>query len=182
MNFPIQYTIIIAILSIILIASYPILLANKAEYLWGPIKGNLRKLYYVSIFLVLVGFIPFAYLLLTCNRWSQTEINRIFYSLLTLIITSWLWIIFAIAYAKKSFNSNLLRIIIIITLLIVSLSILYLLYIVHKHYNIHLVLNKNCLMKYIVYIGLGYAFFHTFFMDFILWAYLVLFKSKNIFH
>lgn len=178
MNFPTNYIIIIAILSIILIASYPILLAGNAEYLWGPIKGNLRKLYYVSIFLVLVGFIPFAYLLLTCNRWSQTEMNKIFYSLLTLIIFSWLWIIFAIFYATKKFDKNILRIIIILTLLIVSLSILYLLYIVHKHYDIHLVLNKNCLMKYMVYIGLGYAFLHTFFMDFILWAYLVLLKNN----
>lgn len=178
MNFPTNYIIIIAILSIILIASYPILLAGNAEYLWGPIKGNLRKLYYVSIFLVLVGFIPFSYLLITCNRWSQTEINSIFYSLLILIIASWLWIIFSIGFAKRTFNRDLLRIIIVLTLLIVSLSILYLLYIVHKHYNLHSILNKNCLMKYSVYIGLGYAFLHTFFMDFILWAYLVLFKKN----
>lgn len=177
MNFPTNYIIIIAILSIILIASYPILLAGNAEYLWGPIKGNLRKLYYVSIFLVLVCFIPFSYLLLTCNRWNQTEINHIFYSLLTLIIASWLWIIFAIFYATKRFDKNMLRMIIVLILLIVSLSILYLLYIVHKHYNVNLMLNKNCLIKYATYIGLGYAFFHTFFMDFILWAYLVLFKN-----
>lgn len=177
MNFPKKYIIIIAILSLILIISYPIILSGNAEYLWGPIKGNLRKLYYVSIFLVLVGFIPFSYLLLTCNRWNQREINNIFYSLLILIITSWLWIIFAIFYATKKFDKNLLRMIIIITLLIVSLSILYLLYIVHKHYNIHLVLNKNYIIKYGVYIGLGYAFLHTFFMDFILWTYLVLFKN-----
>lgn len=178
MNFPTNYIIIIAILSIILIASYPVLLAGNAEYLWGPIKGNLRKLYYISIFLVLVGFIPFSYLLLTCNRWNQSEINKIFYSLLTLIIASWLWIIFAIFYATKRFDKNMLRMIIVLILLIVSLSILYLLYIVYKHYNLNLVLNKNCLMKYMVYIGLGYAFLHTFFMDFILWTYLVLLKNN----
>jgi hypothetical protein len=128
MNFPIKYIIIIAILSIILIASYPILLYGNAEYLWGPIKGNFRKIYYVSIFLVLLGFIPFSYLLIKYNNWTNREINTIFYSLLTLIIASWLWIIFAIMFAKN--NNNLLRLIIIITLLIVSLSILYLLYIV----------------------------------------------------
>jgi hypothetical protein len=172
LNFPTIYIFIILLLSIILIASYPYFLAGNAEYLWGPIKGNLRKLYYVSIFLVLLGFIPFAYFLLTCQHWSQKEVTHIFYAFLTLIIASWLWIIFAVMYAKKSANLNLLRFIIVVTLLIVSLSILYMMYILRNHKP----LEKETLLKIMIYIGLGYGFFHTFFMDFILWAYLVLFR------
>ena len=143
MKFPQTFIWVIVLLSIILIVSYPLLLSGHAEYLWGPIRGNLRKLYYVSIFLVLLGFIPFAYFLLQCRQWSQREVNHIFYALLTLIIASWLWIVFAVAFAKKSMNPVFLRIIIVALLLIVSLSILYLLYIVKHHQPLHQLISET---------------------------------------
>jgi hypothetical protein len=173
MNFPTSYILIILLLSIILIISYPYFLAGNTEYLWGPIKGNLRKIYYISIGFVLLGFLPFAYFLLNYPHWSQNEVKQIFYSLVTLIVASWFWIIFAIMYAKKSFNLDLLRFIIVITLLVVSLSILYMIMILQNHKP----LQKEDLLKAFIYVGLGYAFFHTFFMDFILWTYLVLFRG-----
>ncbi len=178
MKFPQTFIWVIVLLSIILIVSYPLLLSGNAEYLWGPIRGNLRKLYYVSIFLVLLGFIPFAYFLLQCRQWSQREVNHIFYALLTLIIASWLWIIFAVAFAKKSMNLTFLRMIIVTLLLIVSLSILYLLYIVKQHQPLHRQMHDS--IRIAVYIGLAYAFFHTFFMDFLLWAYLVLKGTPSV--
>ena len=168
MIFPKEKIFIILILSIILIVSYPLLLQGKAEYLWGPIKGNLRKIYYVSIFLVLVGFIPFSYYLLQTNDLNEKEIKEIFYLLILLISASWLWIIFSIIFAKKELNENLTRFIIVILLLIVSLSIYFLMKVVQQ--------NNDLKKHFIIFIGLGYAFFHTFFLDFILWAYLVLFQ------
>jgi FlaA1/EpsC-like NDP-sugar epimerase len=147
-------------------------LGNNTEYLWGPIRGNFRKVYYVSIALVLVGFLPFAYFLLTCSQWTSFEVNRIFITFITLIVASWLWILLAVWFAKKSYNRNLLRFLIVLILLIVSLSIAYFIYLLSKHKPLHLQGN----MKTLIYIGLYYAFFHTFFMDFILWAYLVLFR------
>jgi len=168
MIFPKEKIFIILILSIILIVSYPLLLKGNSEYLWGPIKGNLRKIYYVSIFLVLVGFVPFSYYLLKTNDLNEKEIKEIFYLLILLISASWLWIIFSVIFAKKELNENFTRFIIVILLLIVSLSIYFLMKVVHK--------NNDLKKHFIIFIGLGYAFFHTFFLDFILWAYLVLFQ------
>lgn len=171
MKFPLYLTALIALSAIFLIVSYPVLLAGNAEKLWGPIRGNLRTLYYISIFLVLLGFIPFAYYLLTCGEWSKSEINAIFYTLMVLIFASWLWIILAVLFATKP--SYLLRVLIVIILLIVSLSILYLIYILRNHSHF---IKSTGFLKTLIYIGLIYGFFHTFFMDFILWAYLVLRK------
>ena len=179
MEFPKSYILVIFILSLLLIFSYPYFLKDNAEYLWGPIKGNFRNIYYISIFLVLLGFIPFAYLLVTCNKWSSTEINRIFYSFLVLIIMSWIWIPLSVQYAisKNNSSKNMYRIIIVIVLLLVSLSIVSLYFINKKHFENHPELYKNKIFSSLLFIGLFYAFFHTFFMDFILWAYLVLFRK-----
>ncbi len=179
MDFPKSYIFIILLLSIILILSYPYFLKDNAEYLWGPIKGNFRKIYYISIFLVFIGFIPLSYLLLTCKQWSTTEINNIFYSFLVLIIMSWIWIPLSVQYAisKNNSSKNMYRMIIVIVLLLVSLSIVSLYFISKKHFENHPQLYKNTYFKSLLFIGLFYAFFHTFFMDFILWAYLVLFRK-----
>ncbi len=175
MKFPISYTLILILLSIILIASYPYFLAGNAEYLWGPIKGSLRTFYYFSIFLVFVGFLPFAYFLLTCDKWTQTEVNEIFAMFLILLFASWIWIILSVMFAKKSANINVLRIWIIVMLLSVSLSILSLIFILQKHISFQDLMKKQNMLHTAIYIGLGYGFFHTFFLDFIQWAYLVLF-------
>ncbi len=176
MKFPLFYIILIFILSSILIASYPYFLGNHTEYLWGPIRGNFRKVYYISIALVLVGFLPFAYFLLTCSHWSSSEVKNILYAFITLIVASWLWIILAVAFAinkKNPFYRSLLRLLIVFILLVVSLSIAYFIYLLNNHTPFS---QSSPYFKMIVYGGLGYAFFHTFFMDFLLWSYLVLFR------
>ena len=174
MKFPLTYTLIVLILSIGLVMSYPYFLKDKAEMLWGPIKGNLRKFYYFSIGLVLLGFIPFAYFLLTCDKWNEKEIQGIFYALLLLIVASWFWIVFSIQFAEEKSNKSLLlqllRVIIVLLLLTVSLSILNLIMIIKNHSSMHF---EG--MKDVVMFGLGYGLFHTFFLDFILWAKWVLF-------
>jgi hypothetical protein len=63
----------------------------------------------------------------------------------------------------------------VITLLIVSLSILYLIFLLRNHSHF-MNMKSNDILKSMIYIGLIYGFLHTFFMDFILWAYLVLRK------
>jgi hypothetical protein len=161
MQFSRTYVAIIAILSIILIVSYPLILAGKTEALWGPIQGNFRMVYYISIALVLLGFVPFSIELLRRSDFTASQNFILFGALLTLILTSWLWIILAKAYAMDGRRPGLLRTAIILTLLLVSLSILILYQEIQSKSNW-------------VYLGLGYAFFHTFFLDFILWAYLVL--------
>ena len=188
MKFPLTYTLVLLVLSIGLVMSYPYFLKDKAEMLWGPIKGNLRKFYYFSIGLVFVGFLPFAYFLLTCDKWNEKEIQGIFYAMMLLIVASWFWIVFSIQFAEEKSNKScispkaigasdkvawllqLLRVIIVLLLLTVSLSILNLMLIVKNHSSVHF---KE--MKDVVMFGLGYGFFHTFFLDFILWAKWVLF-------
>ena len=186
MRFPLTYTIIIAVLSVILIISYPVMLAGNAEKLWGPIRGNLRMIYYISIFLVLVGFIPFANFLLRCPRWSGDEVWKIFMALVTLIIFSWLWIILSIWFAEKRINRMINACLIFVTLLIVSLSILYLMGVVEKHFETNPGMGMGLkkmgmggmgMGRSLIYAGLGYAFLHTFFLDFILWFYLVVVKG-----
>lgn len=174
MKFPLTYTLVLLVLSIGLVMSYPYFLKDKAEMLWGPIKGNLRKFYYFSIGLVFIGFLPFAYFLLTCDKWNEKEIQGIFYAMMLLIVASWFWIVFSIQFAEEKSNKSwllqLLRVIIVLLLLTVSLSILNLMLIVQNHSSVHF---KE--MKDVVMFGLGYGFFHTFFLDFILWAKWVLF-------
>lgn len=161
MQFPRSFILIIAVLSVILIASYPMILSNHIEALWGPIRGNFRMVYYVSILLVLFGFLPFAMELITRRDFTTTQSFVLLTGLITLILASWLWIVLAKAYAMDGTRPSLLRSLIILTLLLVSISIL--------------VLYQTIDAKSMwVYLGLGYAFFHTFFLDFILWAYLVL--------
>ncbi len=175
MQFPLTYTLIIALLAVILIVSYPVMLAGNAEKLWGPIKGRLRMIYYVSIGLVLLGFLPFAYFLLRCKMWSQDEVRKIFAALVTLIVFSWIWIVLAIWFAEKKMDRMINACLIFLVLLIVALSILYLIGIVEKHTELKT--KGNAMIHTLIYAGLGYAFFHTFFLDFILWFYLVVVKG-----
>lgn len=184
MKFPLTYTLIIAILALGLIISYPLMLAGNAEKLWGPIKGRFRMVYYISIALVLVGFLPFAYFLLRCPRWSGDEVNKIFGALVSLILFSWIWILLAIWFAEKRFDKVVMACLIFLVLLIVALSILYLIGIVEKHFEANPGMGGGLgmgrgrgLMRTLIYIGLGYAFFHTFFLDFLLWFYLAIIKS-----
>jgi hypothetical protein len=177
MKFPLTYTLIIALLAVILIISYPIILAGNAEKLWGPIRGRGRMVYYVSIGLVLLGFLPFAYFLLQCRMWSEDEVRKIFGALVTLIVFSWLWIVLAIWFSEKRIDRMINACLIFLVLLIVALSILYLISVVEKHFEANPGMGNRRWGRSLIYTGLGYAFFHTFFLDFILWFYLVVVKG-----
>ena len=190
MRFPLEYTLIIAVLAVILIVSYPVMLAGNAEKLWGPIRGRLRMIYYVSIGLVLLGFLASAYFLLRCRMWSPDEVRKIFRALVTLIVFSWIWILLAIWFAEKRIDRMINACLIFLTLLIVALSILYLMGIVEKHFETNPGLGGGLgrgmggsgMGRWLIYTGLGYAFFHTFFLDFILWFYLVVVKGYSSIH
>ena len=167
MFFPRTYIAIIAILSAILIFSYPMILADKTEALWGPIQGRFRMVYYVSIALVLLGFIPFSIELVRRDDYTPSQSFALLAGLLTLIFSSWLWIFLSKAFATNSptltsLAKNILRALIILILLIVSLSIL-------------LLATQAHTANLWVYVGLAYGIFHTFFLDYILWVYMVLF-------
>lgn len=169
MKFNKEYIIIIIILGIILIYSYYYFAKKNLKIvneLWGSILKNksLLKIYYLSMFLSLIGFLfLFAYLLINSN-FTYNNINRIFICLIFIVVFSMFWMPLSLNYLKN--KSNLIKYLILFVLFIVALFSFILSITLFK-----IVDNKNILIHNLAIIGMSYFFIHTFFFDFILWSY-----------
>jgi hypothetical protein len=163
MYFDKKYIITLFILGVILIYSYYYFLSysNKKMELWAGIEGNLLKVYYVSMFLCVIGFIFLFNFLMYSNNLNQYISNQIFYSILSVVLLSMLWMPLSLYYLNN--KSNILMYIIIFILLLVSLSTLYLLYVLNN-------INDNSIYKKLAIIGMIFFFIHTFFLDGITWS------------
>lgn len=171
MQFNKSYIFILAILGIILLYSYYYLIVNNKNSmkLWGRINGNFLYIYYVSMLLSTIGFLFLFYYLNITNIFNQYQINRIFISLLCVVIISMLWMPLSLKYMNETNKSNILMYQILAVLLLVALSSLYLVFLI---YNIED--NSHKISKLLAVIGMSYFFIHAFFFDFITW-------SKNFF-
>lgn len=160
MFFQKKYTIIISILAILLLLSYYYFYSVQ---LWGGIKGNLLKIYYLSITLSFIGFLFLFYYLFTSNKLTYENSLNIFYSLLGIVIFSMFWMPLSLYYLKN--KSTLLMFLIISLLLLVSLSAFYLLINIYK-------INDNSLSKKLAVGGVIIFFIHVFILDNISWSIL----------
>ena len=166
MQFNREYIIILAILGIALLYQYYYLATTEKNVLqlWGRIKGTLLNVYYVSMFLSAFGFLVFFYYLFISNSFSSSEITKMFIALLLIIIISMFWMPLSFSYLKK--KSDLLKYLIILVLFLVSVSTLYLIYVLYNVSEQKYVVNKN-----IALCGMIYFFIHAFFFDCTTWSY-----------
>jgi len=167
MKFNNSYIIILAILSIILFYSYYYLTINnknKVTELWGTIKGNLLYIYYLSMFLSLIGFLLLYYYLSITNILTKDQINKIFISLILIVVISMVWMPLSLYYLK--YPKDIYKYLIILILLSISSSVLYLIYILSTIND-----EKNKKEKNLALMGMFYFFIQTFIFDFLLWSY-----------
>ncbi len=167
MNFPIQNTLFIAILGSILLYSYYYFsksFPGAIEKLWGNIKGKTRQFYYYSIAFCFIAYIFIFLYFFTKNDFDKDTIYKITLAISGMILASIIWMPLSIQYLKT--RIELLRIMIILTLLLVSLFAFYLIIIIQhqKETNSY----KN-ILKNIALVGSAYFFFQVFFLDFVYW-------------
>ncbi len=171
MNFPISNTIFIAIIGFLLLYSYKFFSSKDpsiVEHLWGSIKGNLRKFYFISIGICFIAyFFIFIYLFKT-NKLNNDLIFKITIAISGMILSSILWMPVSIIYYKN--RSMLLKIMVIFILLLVSLFAFYLIKLLKD-------INENTIYHKLALYGSMYFFFQVFILDFIYWNYAFLYNS-----
>lgn len=169
MKFNKEYIIIIIILGIILIYSYYHFAKENFKIinqLWGNIlkNKNLLTTYYLSMFLSFIGFLFLFFYLLINNNFTNNDINKIFISIIFIVIFSMFWMPLSIHYLKN--KNELIKYLILFVLFIIALASLMLLITLFKTKD-----TKNILIHNLAIIGMSYFFIHTFFFDFIFWSY-----------
>ena len=103
MKFDTKYIIIIAIFGIILLYSYYYFFKSFKEptKLWGRIQGNFLYIYYISMLLSTIGFLFLFYYLIISNSFTIDEINKLYYSLIFILVISMFWMPVSIDYIKN---------------------------------------------------------------------------------
>ena len=159
-----NYIIILSLLGIILLYSYYYFLKdnNNANKLWGSIKGNLLKIYYLSMILSVIGFLLLFYYLMTSNSFSSKDISNIFLYTSLIVAISILWTPSSLQYYYT--KKNIYKYITLLILFLVALSTFMLLISLNN-------VNDKKLSKNLALIGMSYFFIHTFLFDFLLWSY-----------
>jgi hypothetical protein len=146
---------------------------NEIFELWGKMSHNLVKLYYVSMFLSLIGFILFFTYLFKSNSFTKKDIQFITTSIIFIFIFSILWTPLSLQYLN---NQNIfLMFFILFVLFFVSLFTFILLYVI---YNVPE--KKNVLYKNLALYGMYYFFLHVFILDFIIWSFHFFNSKKKI--
>ena len=137
---------------------------GTVEKLWGNIKGTSRTLTIMSIFIAGILYLPIIYYLGFKTDGANKELlKQILKYQAIFIIVSMIWMPLSISYLE---NKNILtKFGIIMTLFVVAMSVLMFSY---KIFKLDTPLNN---LKIMALVGCAYLFFHTFFMDFIVWNY-----------
>ena len=169
MKFNKEYIFIISILGIILIYSYYYYVKKNyaiVNQLWGDIikSKNILNIYYLSMFLSLIGFLFLFYYLMINNTFTQNNIYHIFILLISIVIFSMFWMPLSLYYLKN--KNEIIKYLILFVLFIVALSSFLLVVTLMQIPN-----SKNNISYILAIIGMIYFFIHTFFFDFIYWSY-----------
>lgn len=175
MNFPLHNTLFIALLGFILLYSYYYFsqkYPSIIESLWGTIKGKTRQFYFYSIGFCFLCYIAIFIYLFSKNNLTSPQIEQITVAISTMIIASMLWMPLSIQYHFH--KTNILKSLIIITLLLVSLSAFYLILLLSELKETSL---KMKYLRNISVLGSMYFFFQVFVLDFIFWNYAYLGRS-----
>jgi len=175
MKFPLSHTLFIAIFGFLLLYSYYFFsqkFPNIIESLWGSIKGNIRKFYFISIFFCFIAFGFIFFYIFQKNNFTSLQIIQFTTALAIIIFSSLLWMPTSILYFYN--KSLFLKLLIILILLLVSMGALYLIMILQSWKET----NKNMMtyQNYAFY-GACYFFFQVFILDFIFWNYAYLYSS-----
>lgn len=176
MNFPVKNTIFIAILGAILLYSYYYfskLYPQSIEKLWGNIKGKTRQFYYYSIAFCFIAYIFIFLYFFTKSDFDKDTIYKITLAISGMILASLIWMPLSIQYLNTKIE--LLRIMIILTLLLVALFAFYLIIIIQHQREIN---KTQIILKNIALLGSCYFFFQVFVLDFVYWNFQFLF-AKN---
>jgi len=166
MRFNNSHFFVIIVLGVILLYSYYFFLSenkNSVTQLWGTIKGNLLNFYYISMILSAFGFIALLVYLLNTNNLTSIQIKQLFLSMMAIVVISMLWLPLSLLYLKD--KSMIYRILDLIVLFLVAASSYYCAYIIYSIKD-----KEHQTLKNIALGGMGYFFFHTFFLDFITWS------------
>jgi hypothetical protein len=132
--------------------------------LWGSIKGNLKNVYTLSIFLCAIPFLTTLYYVNTSKSIDMHMKNNILCGLLCIVIFSIFWMPLSILYLLKKEDKFMIQQLVLITLFLVACSALYV--VMHLHQ-----IKSNDLLYKTSYYGMCYFFFHVFALDFISWSY-----------
>ena len=166
MKFNSEYIIITAILGILLLLSYYYFFksSNDPLKLWGRIKNNFLYVYYISMLLSTIGFLFLFYYLIISNSFTKLQINKLYYSLISIIVISMFWMPLSLEYIKS--KNNIVKWLIYIVLFLVAISVLYFNFVFNNVEESKYKIEKN-----LAFIGMIYFFIHTFLFDFILWTH-----------
>jgi hypothetical protein len=161
-----NYIIIISLFGIILLYSYYYFLKDNENTfkLWGNIKGNLLKIYYLSMLLSLIGFIFLFFYLIYSDNFSKNDILKIFIYTSMIVLISIFWTPLSLEYYKT--KNYLYKYFTLFVLFLVVLSTFLLLLSIYNVKDNKYILNKNLAL-----IGMSYFFIHVFLFDFIIWSY-----------
>ena len=166
MKFYTSYIIIVAILGLILLYSYYYFgsTSNNVQQLWGKVKGNLLNIYYISMLLSALGFLFLFYYLLVSKSLNNDQINKLFISLILILVMSMIWMPLSLYYLKN--KKTIYKYLIYLVLFIVAISILYFILVLNSVQEVNFKTSKLLAM-----IGMIYFFIHCFFFDFLLWTH-----------
>jgi hypothetical protein len=166
MEFNKSYVMIIALFGILLLYSYYYFLKdnNNASKLWGRIKGNLLKIYYLSMLLSTIGFILFFYYLLKGKDFTAEDIYKLFIYTLAIVIISIFWTPLAIEYYKT--KKDIYKYLTILVLFLVALFSLLVVNTLNKVND-----KDNSINKKMALAGMTYFLVHAGLFDLILWSY-----------
>lgn len=160
------YILIMIVTFVILLLSYYFILNNSShiDIMWGNIKGNLLLFYYFSILLTWIGLVLLGYYLFNAKSFTPYDENHIFFGIMSMFIISIFWTPLTIHYLKSNSYKSLFKYLIILILLLVSLSAMYVTYILFM-------IKENSVSRNLALTGMIYYSFHAFFLDTILWSF-----------
>ncbi len=167
MKFPKDKLSIISILGIILLYSYYYFLSlspRNLEILWAGMKGSLKYIYMISIFLAAFGFLFLLYYLFITDSLSEKQINKLFLGAILVITISMLWMPLSLKYSQN--KSKTYQFMVLVVLFSVVFSSLYIISIID---NVDDKKNKKSLK--IARFGMYYFLFHTFILDSLTWSF-----------
>jgi len=159
----------IGILGTLLLYSYYYYGTNNkknAIKLWGGINSHLKTFYIISMGLSALGFLSLLSYLFKSSSLSSLQTSHIVIALLCIVIFSLLWMPLSLFYLETGSSSLSIQYTIISILLVVAFASLYSLTLINNiketTYKLH---------KQVAFVGMSYFFFHTFFLDSLLWSY-----------
>ena len=141
---------------------------KNVNELWGNINKNTQIFYICSMIICASAFISLFFYLNLSNKLNKNNILYIFLSLLSIVLFSIYWMPLSIYYLlKKKMNEKglcFLKLLILLTLFLVSLSSFFVVYELNK------IIDESLLYSLAFY-GMCYFLFHVTILDLGYWSY-----------